>query len=126
MKKILSLAFLVLTALAIVIFIYFTAYREYEYRNCVIRAAKKLHISPEYSEIVQYTKYSISPGMTKEDVHSKLQEIGNIDIQRIDGYQGIAERITMVICNHPLNNFDLYVYYTFGGKLVAVRLEESP
>ncbi|MCE9647635.1 MAG: hypothetical protein K8S20_16705 [Chloroflexi bacterium] len=110
----------------LILFSYLTFYREYEFRNCVAQLAKELNINPDYSELVKHISDSIYPGMGKEEVHSALRETAEITVTKIDSATGILERITIKICRHPLNNFDLYAYYTFGNKLKEVRIENSP
>jgi hypothetical protein len=110
----------------LILFSYLTIYREYELRNCVAELGKELNINPNYSELVKRVSASIYPGMSKEEVHSTLRETAEITVTKIDSAEGILERITIKICRHPLNNFDLYVYYTFGNKLKEVRTENSP
>jgi hypothetical protein len=122
-SKVISNVVIVLLA---ALFLYFTIYKEYDYRSCTNRIAKKLNITSDYSAILMYIEAIVVPGMDREDAHLMFQEIAPIQILKIDSRQGLLEKITIKICHHPLNNINLYAYYTFGEKLISIDFEENP
>src|SRR5918996_938956 len=118
--------FFILMACAIIFSLYMTIYRDIDREMCTNRIAQKLRIEPSYASIIEYIKTILLAGITRDDVYKQLQAIAPLQIEPIDNYAGLLDKVTIKICNHPLNNLRFYAYYTFGGQLLEIRFDEEP
>ncbi len=89
---------------------------------CTARITDRLGIEADFPELKDYIVESLQPGMTPEDVESVLGKIGPVEVGRsfVDEEQGIHSQLLIRLCDNPLGNVVLLVYYSKDGHLLNV------
>jgi hypothetical protein len=109
-----------LLLVCLVIFTYFHVLRLVDEAICMRPIAKKIDIAPTFDSLQSYLQYTLVPGMTRQDVTKKLEEIGPVESETSDdGLSFIVDKVTLNICSHPFNHMTLFISYTRDGKLLG-------
>lgn len=125
-KNIIKKLFLVLLLSLMAFVFYWTVYRDIDSEICYKNIANQLNIEPSYWSLFKYIENILPVGLSRADVYKRLQVIAPFHVTPDESNSGTFERITLQICNHPFNNPDFHVRYTYGGTLISIRVEESP
>jgi hypothetical protein len=89
---------------------------------CTARAADKLGIEHDLPAVKDYILQSLKPGMTPDEVERTLGEIAPVGITQsfLNEKQGTNTEILIRLCDNPLGNMVLLVYYSKDGHLINV------
>ncbi len=81
---------------------------------CTARVADRLGIQSDFTAVKSYILQSLKPGMTREEVNQTLRQFGPIDF---DKEQATDPEVVIRLCNNPLGNVALFLYYSEDGHL---------
>ena len=89
---------------------------------CASRIADKLGIKRDFIAVKDHILQSLKPGMTPEEVKKTLSQIGPVEAGRIfvDEEQEIHTQLLIRLCDNPLGNVLLLLYYSEDGHLINV------
>jgi len=89
---------------------------------CTSRVAHKLKIQPDFFVVKDYIIQSLKPGMTLEEVEATLNRIAPSQTATsfIDDQGEINTQVLVRLCDNPLGNVLLFVYYSEDGHLINV------
>ncbi len=94
---------------------YFTLFRYVDASICYSRAGRKIGVSEaDQNTVYQFVKGMLHPGMSKDEVMSRLSDIGpSVVTGTTELYDGtIRETVKLDICLHPLNDILLLLRYS--------------
>ena len=123
---------LIITASAIILCLtlYFLLPKEYrwavnsvvEVPVCSSRIADKLNIEPDFQAVKNHIIQTLKPGMTPGEVEMALNQFAPIEISgtHFNDEHEMSEVILIKLCDNPLGNIVLLVYYSRDGYLVNV------
>jgi hypothetical protein len=75
--------------------------------------------------IESYILDTATPGMEREEVLQILERLGTVDVRfQSASYPADEFRDTIFIksCMHPLNNLEIYAFYSSEGRLISISL----
>jgi hypothetical protein len=110
-----------LLLVCLVIFTYFSVLRKVDEVICMHQIARKIDIAPTYDSFLSYLQYALVPGMTRQEVINKLEEIGPVEIKTSEDGQldPVVDKVMLNVCSHPFNHIPLFIRYTHDGKLMG-------
>jgi hypothetical protein len=87
--------------------------------------ARKVGAPSTMDGIESYLLETATPGMRREDVLELLEKLGPVDVRfQSASYPPDEFRDTIFIksCMHPLNNLEIYAFYSSEGRLISISL----
>lgn len=89
---------------------------------CSSRIADKLNVEPDFQAVKKHIIQSLKPGMTPVEVEMTLSQFSPIEVSStyFNDKQEMSEVILIRLCDNPLGNIVLLVYYSKDGYLVKV------
>jgi len=87
--------------------------------------AGKVGVPSTMDGIESYILETATPGMEREEVLKVLEKLGPVDVSFQDvSYPPDEFRDTIFIksCVHPLNNLEIYAFYSSAGRLISITL----
>lgn len=125
-KKLLNALAVFVIGSCAVLFVYMTIFRWADYAICIQSMAGKADVSPSTMDgIESYILETASPGMEREDVLKVLEKLGPVDVAfQSASYPPDEFRDTIFIesCMHPLNNLQVYAFYSSDSRLISISL----
>lgn len=123
-KLVLALSMLVVGS-CVVLFLYMTLFRWVDYATCITPIARKVGVPSTMDGIESYILEVATPGMERDEVLEALETLGRVDVRSQDvSYPPNEVRDTIFIksCMHPLNNLEIYAFYSSEGRLISISL----
>ncbi len=123
-KFVLALSML-LIGICATLFLYVTLFRWVDYATCITPIARKVGVPSTMDGIESYILKTTTPGMKREEVLEALETLGPVDLRFQDvNYPSNEVRDTIFIksCMHPLNNLEIYAFYSLEGRLISISL----
>lgn len=131
MKKTRNLVLILTVSIILLCFaIYFLLPKEFrwainsvvEVPACSSRIADKLNIEPNFQTVKNHIIQSLKQGMTSDEVEMTLSQFAPIEVSGtyFNEKQEMSEVILVRLCDNPLGNVVLFVYYSEDGYLVNV------
>lgn len=124
------MALTIFAALFVCLFAYFLMPKEIKWvlrsvvdvPTCTSRIADKLNIQHDFSAVKDYIIGSLHVGMTPAEVEKTLTQYGQVHIKNsfTDDEQETNTEILLELCDNPLGNIVLLVYYSKDGKLINI------
>lgn len=124
-KKIVFSLGLFFILVCIVPLVYMTLFRWADYAICLPSMAEKVGVPSTMDGIESYILETASPGMEREDVLKVLEKLGPVDVAfQSASYPPDEFRDTIFIesCMHPLNNLEIYAFYSSDSRLISISL----
>jgi hypothetical protein len=111
----------------LMLFFFLTVARDWDYRLCIPKAARKIGVEPKLSEIYGWIYAHETPGLSREATQSVLENIGTTSIVNsrflADGTTEDTLRINM--CSHPMNNVILSANYSSNNELIGITIDSN-
>ena len=121
------LLFLLFLLLILGLCLFFTFARDWDYRECIPIAAKRIGVEPKMSAIYIWINNNETKGLSRESTRLILERLGLttfVDSRSIsDGT--IEDTLRVNICSHPLNNIVLYANYSSDNKLLGIVINDD-
>ncbi len=127
-KKFVIVLGLLLIGSCLVSFVYMTLFRWVDYAICIPSIARKVGAPLTMDGIESYLLETITPGMRREEVLEILKKFGPVDVRsQTASYPPGEFRDTIFIksCRHPLNNLEIYAFYSLEGRLISISLQNN-
>jgi len=109
----------------VVLFLYMTLFRWVDYATCIAPIARKVGVPSTMDGIESYILETATPGMERKEVLKVLETLGPVDVRFHDvSYPPNEFRDTIFIksCMHPLNNLEIYAFYSSEDRLISISL----
>ena len=117
-------ALVVLCALPI---LYSTVYRFMDYYVCRGLVSMKLGKGFSPNAIEGYILDTLSPGLSRDEVGSKLEEIGRVKVISLGRVNDTwLDQINLQICTDPFNRIIILANYTASGGLISIKIADEP
>jgi len=122
-KLVITISILMVLLFCLLPVFYFGVYRMADYIVCRSLVGLRLGKGTSLISIEEYIKESLTPGLGREEVKSKLDEIGRVEIiPSRGGTMNISsEQANLSPCTHPLNTITLFINYSPEGKLTSIK-----
>ena len=107
------------------LFVYMTLFRWVDYAICIPSMARKVGVPSTMGGIESYILETATPGMEREKVLEVLEKLGPVDVsfQSISYPPGeFRDAIFTKSCMHPLNNLEIFAFYSSEGRLISISL----
>ncbi len=122
-RKIVTAILIVLCALPI---LYATVYRFSDYYICRSLISMKLGMGFSPSTIEGYIQDTLSPGLSRDEVGSRLEEIGRIKVVPLGNVNGVwSDQINIQICTDPFNRIIIFANYSASGHLISIKIADE-
>ncbi len=128
--RIIKLTFKQALILFLTLFVlYMTVFRAIDGAVCYSLVKNRLDISQEYSSIHQYIYNLLTPGINRNEAHSRIIKIGKFVVTESlpyisDSLVGV-EDIQLRICSHPFNNIRLLIRYDEKDNILSIDIPEE-
>ena len=108
-------------------YFYLTVAREWDYQECIPKAAKNIGVEPKISAIYKWINDNETPGLSREASRSILENLGTTTFV---GSRSIAngpseDTLRVNICSHPMNNIVLFANYSTDNKLIGITIDNN-
>jgi hypothetical protein len=127
LKTSLLLAFLLSISCFIILF-FFIILPDIEKEFCYSKVGRNIGTEPNYEDIIEYIKISVTVGMQRSDAIILLEQIGEVEIlsekkRASSGY--FIDTLLLKICLHPFNNITIYLTSDQDNELTFIKIEED-
>lgn len=107
--------------------LYSTVYRFMDYYVCRGLVSMKLGKGFAPDAIEGYVQGALSPGLSRDEVGSKLDEIGRIKVISLGRVNDTwLDQINLQICTDPFNRIIILANYTASGRLISIKIADEP
>ena len=74
-----------------------------------------------------YILDTLSPGLSRDEVGSKLEEIGRVKVISLGRVNDTwLDQINLQICTDPFNRIIILANYTASGGLISIKIADEP
>jgi hypothetical protein len=122
--------FIIISCTLLVLFcifptLYFTVYQWADSYICPRVIAHRVGIEPSYLSIRQYIQNTLTPGLSRSEVKTRLEKIGQVKIWQDDLVilGTMTDEVHVTLCYDPMDNFLLLAHYSPEGKLIRIEFE---
>lgn len=107
----------------ILLFFYMTVFRWIDYEICIPAMAEKVGVPPTMYGLETYVQETATPDMKRDEVMKILEKLGPVDVRfQTPNPEGFRDTIFIRSCKHPLNNLQIYAFYSSEGRLLSISL----
>lgn len=121
-----KITFAILIILFVLPMLYAVVYRPADYFLCRSFVSMRLGRGFSPYTLENYVQETLSPGMTRDEVVSKLDEVGRIRVFHLgtlDGKQ--IDQINLQICTDPFNRMIIFTNYSDVGTLISTKIADD-
>jgi hypothetical protein len=124
MKKIAYIFVGLFTAIWLGLITYFIGYdiifRKIDQSNCLNQFSENTGYEASYTGLLDYVHESTKAGMSRNEVHSILNGLGDTTYDYYLNSTGNFEYVYIDMCKHPLNNVEFYIHYDDKENLLLI------
>jgi hypothetical protein len=106
---------------------YLTVYQWADSYVCPRIIAHRVGIEPTYLSIREYIQTTLTPGLDRNEVESRLARIGQVKVWKSDVILNDrkTDEIHLILCGDPMDYFIIFAHYSPAGKLIEIEFEGS-
>jgi hypothetical protein len=125
-SKFWRIVFTVILILCILPIGYIGVYRPLDYGICRSMISLKLGLGFSPFTLEGYVQDSLSPGLSREEVSAKLEEIGRIKITLLGRFNDTwVDQINLQVCTDPFNRIIILAGYSANSRLISIRIADE-
>ncbi|MBT7191483.1 MAG: hypothetical protein HN855_14990 [Anaerolineae bacterium] len=105
---------------------YLHIYRVADNFICSFIVGNRINTEPNRDAIEEYILETLEPGMSRENVHAKLDEINIFITFRLNKEKypdRFDEEIRIKMCVHPVNDIVLFIQYDKNYELITITID---